>query len=200
LHERLEDGRKQALDGLRSDETVMAAVIGDIEEARTRTAAWTFEVQGFEALEPGLRRIYGRGREAMRRARADPTDENLHQWRKRVKDLWHAEQIMRFASPKKMKKLAKRTHALSDVLGDDHDLAELRLSIERHGDRFDDHMAQDAQLAVIERRRTQLQRRAFGSGQKLHRRKPKRFVKGIERGWRNRPRLAQPGTGAGGCG
>src|SRR5437588_4804088 len=113
LHERLEDERKQAFESLSADKAVVAAVLADIEEARTRTAAWTFETGGFEALAPGLRRIYRRGRKAMRRAQADPTNENLHEWRKRVKDLWHAEQIVRPAAPKKMKKLAKRTDGLS---------------------------------------------------------------------------------------
>jgi CHAD domain-containing protein len=188
LRERLDDERKQALESLRADDAVVAAVVADLEKARTRTAAWMFEVQGFEALEPGLRRTYRRGRKAMRRARADHTDENLHEWRKRVKDLWHVEQIMRPAAPKKTKKLAKRTHALSDLLGDDHDLAELRLSVERHPHSFDDHAGQVAQIAVIERRRNQLQRQAFALGQKLYRRSPKRFVKAIERGWRNRAR------------
>jgi CHAD domain-containing protein len=124
----------------------------------------------------------------MRRAQADPTDRNLHEWRKRVKDLWHAEQIMRPAGPKKMKKLARRTHALSDLLGDEHDLAELRRYVGRHRNSFDGHVAQAAQIAVIDRRRNQLQRRAFELGQKLYRRNPKRFVRAIERGWRNRGR------------
>ena len=164
----------------------MAAVVADVEEARTRTAAWTFETRGFEALEPGLRRIYRRGRRAMRRAQADPTDENLHEWRKRVKDLWHAEQIMGRAAPKKVKKLAKRTHALSDLLGGDHDLAELGLYVGRHRDSFEDRVAQVAHSAVINRRRNELKRQAFALGPKLYRRSPKRFVQAIERGWRNR--------------
>ena len=185
LRERLENERKQALESLSADDAVVTAVLADIEEARTRTAAWTFETQGFEALEPGLRRIYRRGRKAMRCAQADATNENLHEWRKRVKDLWHAEQIMRPAAPKKLKKLAKRTHALSDLLGDDHDLAELRLSVGRHPDSFDDRVAQVAQMAVIDRRRNELQRQAFALGPKLYRRSPKRFVEAMERRWRN---------------
>jgi hypothetical protein len=87
-----------------------------------------------------------------------------------------------------MKKLARRTHALSDLLGDDHDLAELRLAIEQHPDSFDDHAAYVGQIAVIDRRRNELQRQAFASGQKLYRRSPKRFVKAIERGWHKRAR------------
>lgn len=190
LRERLEDERKQALEALRGDDPVVAAVLADIEQARARTAQWTFECQGFEALAPGLRRIYRRGRKAMRRAQADPTEENLHEWRKRVKDLWHAEQITRPAAPKRMKKLAKGTHTLADLLGDDHDLAELRRYAQRHPDSFDDHDALAGHLAVIDRRRHELQRRALASGQKLYRRSPKRFVKAVRRSWARRSRSA----------
>jgi CHAD domain-containing protein len=161
-------------------------VIADIEQARTRTAAWTFEPLGFDALAPGLRRIYRRGRKAMQRAQADRTNENLHEWRKRVKDLWHAEQIVRPAAPKKMKKLAKRTHALADLLGDDHDLAELSMYVEWHPNGFDDRTAQLALMAVIDRRRKELQRRAFRLGRKVYRRSPKQFVQAVEREGRKR--------------
>jgi CHAD domain-containing protein len=189
LREQLEDERKRALESLRGDDALVAGVVVDLDQARVRTAAWTFETQHFEALAPGLGRIYRRGRNAMRRAQPDPTDENLHEWRKRVKDLWHAEQIMRPAAPKKMRKLAKRTHLLSDVLGDDHDLAELRLSVERHPGAFDNEDAQAGQIAIIDRRRNQLQRQAFALGDELYARNPKQFVKAIERGWRSRTRL-----------
>jgi CHAD domain-containing protein len=185
---RLEDEREQALESLAADQAVVAAVVADIERARTRAGAWSFEAQGFEAFHPGLRRIYRRGRKAMRRAQADPTDENLHEWRKRVKDLWHAEQILRPAAPKKMKKLAKRTHRLADLLGDDHDLAQLCLSAGRHRDGFEDGASQSALIAVIAGRRDELQQYAFASGQRLYRLSPKRFIEAIERGWRTRAR------------
>jgi hypothetical protein len=83
---------------------------------------------------------------------------------------------------------AKRTHALSDLLGDDHDLAKLRLSVEQRPDSFEEHGTLVAQIALIERRRDQLQRQGFALGRKLYRRSPKRFVKAIERGWRKRVR------------
>jgi hypothetical protein len=99
---------------------------------------------------------------------------------------------MRPGAPKKMKKLAKRTHALSDLLGDDHDLAELRRSVERHPDRFDDRAGQLALLAVIDRRRNALQQQAFASGRELYRSKPTRFVEAIYRRWRRRARPPVP--------
>ena len=179
LRERLETERKEALESLKKDDAVIDAVLAELEHARTRTATWTFDTDGFAALEPGLRRIYRRGRKAMKAASAEPSTENLHEWRKRVKELWHAEQILRPASPKKMKKLAKKTHGLSDLLGDDHDLAELRKYAVTHPRCFDNHVKQEALLAVIDRRRKALQRTALDLGAKLYRRSPKRFVGSI---------------------
>ena len=103
LRSQLKDERKQALESLKADDAGVAAVVEEIDSARTRTAAWTFDVDGFEAVKPGLRRIYRRGRKAMKHSQEEPTTANLHEWRKRVKDLWHAEQILRPASPKRMK-------------------------------------------------------------------------------------------------
>ena len=183
LREQLEAERQEALQTLKEDDVVIDAVVDELEGARTRTATWTFETEGFTALEPGLRRIYRRGRKAMNAAAEEPSTENLHEWRKRVKDLWHAEQILRTASPKKMKKRAKRTHQLSDLLGDDHDLAELRDYVTRHRRCFDDRVSQAALVAVIDRGRKDLQRGALILGEKLYRRSPKRFVGAIERGF-----------------
>ena len=122
-------------------------------------------------LEPGFERIYRRGRRALKAARADPSTENLHELRKRAKDLWHAAQILRPAAPKPMKQLARRAHALSDVTGDDHDLAVLRAAArERHA------TLAPGELALLEglvaRRRRRLRRKALAQGRRLYARKP----------------------------
>src|SRR5919109_412156 len=59
------------------------------EDARDRVDDWPLEHDGFEALEGGLRRIYRRGRRALRAVEDEPTTEILHEWRKREKDLWY---------------------------------------------------------------------------------------------------------------
>jgi CHAD domain-containing protein len=182
LRAQLDDEREQALESLKADDAMVTTVVQDIRSARTRSATWTFDGDGFQALEPGLRRIYRRGRKAMRRAQEERTNENFHEWRKRVKDLWHAEQILEPASPKKMKKLAKRTHGLADLLGDDHDLAELRDYVATHPQCFDDHVTQVALMAAIDRRRRVLQDEALAVGTKTYKRRPRRFVEAVERG------------------
>ena len=62
---------------------------GGISAGRAAIPEWKISDGGWDLLEPGLRRSYRRGRERMGRARDDPSDENLHEWRKRVKDLWY---------------------------------------------------------------------------------------------------------------
>src|SRR5215207_2094762 len=126
LRDQLERSHKRAVTKLRRDQATVDAVRAELEEARVRSASRKYDPEGFEALRPGLQRIYRRGRRSMRAAADEPSDEHLHEWRKRSKDVWHAVQILRPAAPKRMKARAQRAHRLSDLLGDDHDLAVLR--------------------------------------------------------------------------
>ncbi len=86
----------------------VAEVLGELHRARARVGDWRLEREGLDALAPGFRRIYRRGRRAYRTACQEPNTENLHELRKRAKYLWYAAQIVRGAAPKKMKRVARR--------------------------------------------------------------------------------------------
>jgi CHAD domain-containing protein len=159
------------------DGIAIAEVLGELRAARARVPDWPLERDGLDDLAPGLRRIYRRGRRDYRAARREPGTESLHELRKRVKDLWYAGQIVRPASPKKMRRIARRAHALSNLIGEDHDLAILgRRAVERR-DRFDDEAAVDELVSAIERRREELQREAMRLGKRLFRKKPRKLVR-----------------------
>lgn len=190
LRDRLERERKIATASLTDGDGHIAATRAAISEALVRTPAWTFEDDGFDAIRPGLKRIYRRGREGLRAAREDPSAENLHEWRKRVKDLWHATEIVCEAQPKQLGRIARRAHKLSGVLGDHHDLHVLRAYVAAHPQCFEDDAFQRALVAVIDRRSSRLGTKALARGRKLYDRKPKRFVRDIERGWRKRSAAA----------
>jgi CHAD domain-containing protein len=167
-----------------------------LEKARVRSASWTYDSGGFEALRPGLQRIYRRGRRSMRAAADEPTDEHLHEWRKRAKDLWHALQIVRPADPKRMKSRASQAHELSDLLGDDHDLAVLRVHLAAADPTVLAKPTQTALLSVIDRRRSSLQRDALKLGARVYGRRPKSFAGDVERRWRKRaPKRPEPVAG-----
>ncbi len=191
LHARLEDEWVREMGTLSDDGDLAAASAQSLGEARARTARWDFDKDGFDAVEPGLKRAYRRGRKRLRAACDEPSAENLHDTRKRVKDLEHAAELLRPAHPKRMKRLAKDAHALAGLLGDRNDLAVLRDYAESNPQLFSDMSAREALLAAIDRRAETLQRRALKRGRTLYRRSPKRFVRDIARGWDKRVGAAQ---------
>ena len=106
--------------------------------------------------------------------------DSLHELRKRVKDLWYAAQVARPAAPKQMKRIARRAHALSDLIGDDHDLAILGQRAGERRDCFEEEAAVGELTRLIERRREELQRDAMELGERLYRKKPGKLVRPLE--------------------
>ena len=144
--------------------------------------AWPLDADGFELLRPGLRRAYSRARKSFRKAREKPSDERLHEWRKRSKDLWYQLRLIRRAWPAVISAMADEAHRLSDLLGDDHDLVVLRDHVDGAGTTLT--AEQRSHLSrLIAARREELQAEAFAYGERLLAEKPKRFVKRVERYW-----------------
>jgi CHAD domain-containing protein len=134
------------------------------------------EPDGSDQLSQGFERIYRRGRKALRAARKDPSVENLHELRKRSKDLWYAAQLLRDCHPARTRELADRAHVLSDLLGLDHDLAILRERALSEPDRLtpaERELLED----LIERRRKRLRRKALDQASRLYRRKPRKLAR-----------------------
>jgi CHAD domain-containing protein len=81
---------------------------------------------GWRHLGRGIERSYRRTCKGLRRVDEDPTDVNIHEWRKRVKDLMYHVRLLLPIKPKNMKRLEGKLQDLSDWLGYDHDLVVLR--------------------------------------------------------------------------
>jgi CHAD domain-containing protein len=159
-----------------------AAAADDLDAIRTRIDGWTLRRDGWKALEPGLERGYRRGRRAFERARAKPTVENFHEWRKRAKDLWYALRLLKPASPAIIGGHADEAHALADLLGDDHDLALLRDAL--RGGAGEVPVDVDAVLELTDHRREQLQGEAMRVGERLYAERPKAFRRRMHRYWK----------------
>jgi CHAD domain-containing protein len=142
----------------------IAAIRETAEAARGRVANWPLR-DGMAPLASGLQRIHRRARRAHRVADADPTPENLHELRKRTKDLRYAAQVLG------IRKLDKDADKLSDVLGLDHDVVQLLDVSHRYPHAL---TPTDRELfeRLIETRRAELQREALGRARKLYATKP----------------------------
>jgi CHAD domain-containing protein len=161
------------------DSDAPAEVLRELRAARKRVAAWPLGGDGAAALAPGLERIYRRGRKAYRKAQRDPTTENLHELRKRAKDLWYAGELVRAAAPKTLGPVTDGAHELSDVIGKDHDLALLAEGAAARPDRFGEGVALEDLLDLIERRRRKLRRKALELGSRVYAKKPKKLAQAL---------------------
>jgi CHAD domain-containing protein len=154
----------------------------EIERGDEEVERWPLGDDGFELLRPGLDRAYAHGRKSFRAARAEPTDEALHEFRKRSKDLWYHLRLVRGGWPEVLEATAEQAHELTDRLGDDHDLALLAGDLEPGLEPLS--AAQRGHLrGLLERRRRELREQAFGYAERLFAEKPKRFVKRLEAYW-----------------
>jgi CHAD domain-containing protein len=164
-------------------------VADDLKAVRGRIEELSLRHEGWKALEPGLERSYARGRAALREARKHPTAENLHDWRKRTKDLWYHLRVLKAIAPGIIGGAAKDADKLSKLLGDDHDLAVLHETLARGAG--DLKVDVDAVVELIDHRREQLQAEAYQLGERLYAESPKTFVRRMRSYWKaSRPQTA----------
>ncbi len=172
--------RIQAEEAPRQGDGRASAARGVVEilvEARRRVDEWPLGRDSFAAVAPGLERTYRRGRRDFRAARRDPTVEGLHEWRKRLKELWYHHRVLRCLWPPVMAAVGDEAHELSNRLGDDHDLALL-------ADWVRDSVGEEPALsAAVDRRREELQREALALGERVYADKPSAYVLRLKRLW-----------------
>ncbi|MGD2136752.1 MAG: CHAD domain-containing protein [Gammaproteobacteria bacterium] len=189
LRQILETRRDQYLEGDGADlDSRMAQVAAALDQSAARVAKWNPGAAGFAAVGPGLKRSYRQGREAMRKALRQPGDAPFHEWRKRVKDHWYHSRLLQGIWPALMKAHGRELKRLSDLLGDDHDLAVFRQELEElPGDTLS-HEGRRHLLARVACRQDRLRSRARRLGARVYAESPKRFRKrwrAYWRGWRS---------------
>jgi CHAD domain-containing protein len=164
------------------DSDLTGDVAEELKAARVRIAQWRLRHGGWKAVKGGLRRSYRRGRKAFKRAQEDPSTEALHEWRKRAKDYWYHLRLLQPVAPRTMKGHAKDAHLLSDLLGDDHDLALLRERLLEAEPVLPVDV--EAVIVLLDHRREQLQAQAKLLGDRLYVEKPKAFRRRIRAYWK----------------
>ena len=190
IRRHLEAGRDPARRRL-MDSGLTGQVAEELKAVRARIDDWPLCRAGWKALEPGLHRSYARGRGGLEQARSCPTVENLHDWRKRTKDLWYHLRLLGPFAPGIVGGAAKEANKLSKLLGDDHDLAVLHETLEHSAGELKVDL--DAVFGLIDHRREQLQAEAIVLGQRLYAERPKEFVARMRRYWKaSRPRAVEP--------
>jgi hypothetical protein len=116
----------------------------------------------------------------------------MHEWRKRVKDLRHAAEMLDRSDPSggehggrrrkrtrdatRIRRLAKRADSLGEALGEDHDLAVFAERVRTDPALRLGRGARGALLKAAARRRQRLRRSALREGTRIYGRRPKAFI------------------------
>ncbi len=156
--------------------------IAELAALRTALVGWNIRGEGWDVIQGGLRRSYGQGRKAFGEACAAPSVVHLHEWRKQVKDHWYHLRLLTGVCGPIVGGAAQSADRLSDLLGEDHDLAVLGEALE--GARPDPSVDVEYLAGLIDRRRSELQSEAFTLGARLFAEKPARFERRLRTYWK----------------
>jgi CHAD domain-containing protein len=156
-------------------EPVIANVLDQLVVAHGRLGMWPELDDSFDTIAPGLLRTYREGRRGMKH---HGDAEALHEWRKRVKELWYHAQLLRHVWPEMMKPYAEVLSTLSKTLGDHHDLHVLRELVPELAD-------------VIDERQKELEEQAMSIGRRVYAEKPAAWLARMRNTWNAWTRTAQ---------
>ncbi|HEX4025445.1 MAG TPA: CHAD domain-containing protein [Steroidobacteraceae bacterium] len=204
LSHRLHARRRTAQRQLR-DARSLAALRRALRQLGRRTSRWRAGKHGWSVLGPAFEHVYRVGRRRLRAVRDAADDPALHGWRKQVKYLRHALQMLQPMHPRALDSMVRQAHRLSEQLGEVHDLSLLAQQARSLGGREgqgghdgrDQREGRDSRegesaatlLADLERRRARLATRALASGRRLYRSRPRALTRrlgGYWRAWRDR--------------
>jgi CHAD domain-containing protein len=204
LRAHLHSERERAWRAMLGDPAALAQTLAELRACRVRVAAWELPHRpGIELARPGFTRIYRQGRKRHRRAAHGRGERAraLHRWRKRVKDLRYAAEMLQWRAAGRegkaehndrrarrrrararkqsawLRRLARRSDDLGELLGEEHDLAVLgdyvrALAGERGRAPRVGRGTRRRILKLIAARRRKLRKRALRDGERLYRRRP----------------------------
>ncbi|KFF48820.1 hypothetical protein GY26_11115 [Gammaproteobacteria bacterium MFB021] len=152
-----------------------------LDEARQAVLGWRLKDAQRDAWQAGLAMTYRRLDDAGETAAEEGSVVALHEWRKRVKyHRYHCE-LLRSLWKAPLTVRAEEAHRLSDLLGDDHDLAMLAAALDDADMQRISAERRQALGSLVARRRLSLQRSAMPLGTRLAAESPKALSKRFKR-------------------
>jgi len=175
-------GARNALDAQRKEhppiEPIIANVVEQLAIAQGRIGLWPQLANSFDTIAGGLLRTYRDGRRDLAH---HETPEQLHDWRKRVKDHWYHAQLLRHVWPELMKAYGDVLSDLSHALGDHHDLHVLRGMVS----------ARSVVVKAIDVRQAELQATAEAIGARVYAENPGAWLARMRKYWESWRRTAR---------
>lgn len=165
-------------------------VAAALEQTRRSARQWDLNAGGFPAIEPGLERTFRAGKEAFHRAWKTQTREDLHEWRKRVKDHWYQVRLLENLWCGVFQGYENSLKELESALGEGLNLTILRHRISVAAAGRQPVSVIDLLDRAIDASRKDLRGRAFEIGAKVYAEKPRELTRQFARLWRQWRKLA----------
>lgn len=184
LDQRANNRRDQLLDS-----GALNRLIPRLAAARSRYQAWPVDDDEiaraygykpirnrFSSISPGLQATYRRGRVEMVKGLSTRRSDDLHTWRKRVKYLRHQLELLSPIYPEALGAMAFSLNRLGEIMGEEHDLAELVAMLETDSYLCPDPVERSMLVALAHDRRRQLVDASAALGNRLYAESPGRFI------------------------
>lgn len=144
-----------------------AEAIKRLQQAKPRFARLKLDPDDFDAIRAGLEQTFRRARAAFDASYDEPSDERFHDLRKGVQQHWRHMALLRRAWPEVADARLATARRLSQILGDDHDLAILAARLESPPLAEIPHRDRRTILKLAARRQDELRAQARPMGERL---------------------------------
>lgn len=158
-----------------------------LKEARQAFLDIVLEDDDFAAVALTLEGDYRKARHAFHRAYRIGEDEAFHDWRKYVQRHWRQLQLVAPSWPKALRPHIALARSLSEILGEDHDLAVLAGLVLADAEHLGSRRDVDAYLDLCRRRQHQLRGMARDMGARLLAEKPSSLAARLKIYWATAP-------------
>jgi CHAD domain-containing protein len=172
--------RREVLD----EQGAFAVTAATLRQARDRVKDWADLPNRWSAIGDGVESVHCQAAESFRAATNSPTVEKLHEWRKQAKYLRYQLEILRPLWPERMEELADEADRMTELLGDDHDAAVLRQKLTDDPERVGGAGNVELLVALLDRRRTELQQEAITLGERFFQEPSRPFARGLKGYWK----------------
>ncbi|NOZ72653.1 MAG: CHAD domain-containing protein [Chloroflexi bacterium] len=183
LRKHLHDHHERLLQEFVVDKDLMGQEIELMSQGRELVTQMPCTDEGFAAIRCGLQRTYRRGRKELAACQQHPTPIHFHLWRKRVKYLRHQMSVLNLLWPALMQAYTAELVTLSNYLGVQHDLIDLRTYLASL-----EEPALQAEIAVLmpalDAYRQELEAAALHLGAFIYAERPAAFRRRLEQYWR----------------
>lgn len=142
----------------------------------------TLREEGWAVIGAGIKRSYAAGRSTWKVALEKPKPQNLHEWRKQVKQLGYQLGLLCPIWPEQLQAAENELKKLGEYLGDDHDLFMLKEAMNCAADARPEEL--ELLAGLIEQCQNELRLAAMALGARFYSEKPSTFSQRLGLYWK----------------